>query len=314
MTGQRMAPHTPQESPRVKTRCVRVGSTRLYAPMVPLAPHPCVRWWNTEEMSLKLTRLGLHSLRGGSTHQNHPISVGAGSVWVVGVWQPYGCVVVRDHSLPGQRMAPHTPQESPKVKTRCFRVGSTRLYAPMVPLAPHPCVRWWNTEEMPLKLTRLGLHSLRGGSSHQKPSHPVGAGALTRQPLSRKPPTQAAWIPTNKGRYSTPSTAVAQKGPRVAQTQAAENRRISQRILPEEQPNKIGPLSCCTAPPQDFHWSIFSFSESRTAFSFESKEKAVLAPAGQADKQPPVGQAKNNCKIKRTTFPQKRKRFYLPHP
>ena len=168
LTGQRMAPHTPQESPKVKTKCVRIGSCRLYAPMVPLAPHPCVRWWNTEEMPLKLTRLDLHSLRGGSPHQKPSYPVGAGSVWLVGVWQPYGCVVVRDHSLTGQRMAPHTPQESPKVKTKCVRIGSCRLYAPMVPLAPHPCVRWWNTEEMPLKLTRLGLHSLRGGSSHQK--------------------------------------------------------------------------------------------------------------------------------------------------
>ena len=104
--------------------------------------------------------------------RNHPISVRAGGVWLVSVRQSFNCVVVRDHSLTGQRMAPHTPQESPKVKTRCFRVGSTRLYAPMVPLAPHPCVRWWNTEEIPLKLTRLGLHSLRGGFSHQKPSHP----------------------------------------------------------------------------------------------------------------------------------------------
>ena len=127
-------------------------------------------------------------------------------------------------------------------------------------------------------------------------------------------PTQAAWISTNKERYSTHSTAVAQKGPRVAQTQAAEDRRIAQRILPEEQHLSIGNLSCCNAPPQDFHWSTFSFSESRTAFSFESKEKVVLAPAGQAKKQSPAGQAKNNCKIKRTTFPQKRKRFYLPHP
>ena len=110
--------------------------------------------------------------------KNHPISVRTGCVWMVGVRQSFNCVVVRDHSLKGQRMAPHTPQESPKVKTRCFRVGSTRLYAPMVPLAPHPCVRWWNTEEMPLKLTRLGLHSLKGGSSHQKPSHPVGAGCV----------------------------------------------------------------------------------------------------------------------------------------
>ena len=66
---------------------------------------------------------------------------GAGGVWMVGAWEAYGCVDVGGHSLTGQRMAPHTPQESPQVKTRCFRVGSTRLYAPMVPLAPHPCVR-----------------------------------------------------------------------------------------------------------------------------------------------------------------------------
>ena len=89
---------------------------------------------------------------------------GVGSVWMVVTRQSFNCVDMGDHSLPGQRMAPHTPQESPKVKTKCFRVGSCRLYAPMVPLAPHPCVRWWNTEEIPLKLTRLGLHSLRGGS------------------------------------------------------------------------------------------------------------------------------------------------------
>ena len=65
--------------------------------------------------------------------------------------QAYGCVDVGDHSLKGQRMAPHTPEESPQVKTMCFRIGSCRLYAPMVPLAPHPCVRWWNTEEMSLE-------------------------------------------------------------------------------------------------------------------------------------------------------------------
>ena len=54
------------------------------------------------------------------------------------------------------------------------------------------------------------------------PSHPVGVGVLTRPPLSQHPPTKAAWISTNKERYSTHSTAVAQKGPRVAQTQAAD--------------------------------------------------------------------------------------------
>ena len=105
---------------------------------------------------------------------SHP--VGAGSVWMVGCTQSFNCVVVRGHSLTGQRMAPHAPQESPKGKTKCVRIGSCRLYAPMVPLAPHPCVRWWNTEEMPLKLTRLGLHSLRGGSTHQKTISPRRGG------------------------------------------------------------------------------------------------------------------------------------------
>ena len=76
--------------------------------------------------------------------------------------------------MQGQRMAPHTPQESPQVKTKCFRVGSTRLYAPMVPLAPHPCVRWWNTEEMPLKLARLDLHSLKGIRLPTATAHPGG--------------------------------------------------------------------------------------------------------------------------------------------
>ena len=93
---------------------------------------------------------------------------------MVGVRQSFNCVVVRDHSLTGQRMAPHTPQESPKVKTMCFRIGSYRLYAPMVPLAPHPCVRWWNTKEITLKLTRLCLHSLKGGLPTGYHHHPGG--------------------------------------------------------------------------------------------------------------------------------------------
>ena len=46
---------------------------------------------------------------------------GRGSVWRVVAWETYGCVDVGDHSLTGQRMAPHTPQESPQVKTKCIR-------------------------------------------------------------------------------------------------------------------------------------------------------------------------------------------------
>ena len=124
------------------------------------------------------------------------------------------------------------------------------------------------------------------------------------------PPPKAAWISTNKERYSTHLTAVAQKEPQVAQTQAAGNRRISQRILPEEQHLSTGNLSCCTAPPQDFHRSTFSFSESRTAFSFAQQKKKWFWP------QP--GRQKTNCKIKTSRFPAREKAVsparYTPHP
>ena len=50
----------------------------------------------------------------------------------------------------------------------------------------------------------------------------------TSAPLPKTTP-QAAWIPTNKERYSTHSTAVAQKGPRVAQTQVAGNKRDTRK-------------------------------------------------------------------------------------
>ncbi len=35
--------------------------------------------------------------------------LGRGAVWMIVVWETYGCVDVGDHSLQGQRMAPHTP-------------------------------------------------------------------------------------------------------------------------------------------------------------------------------------------------------------
>ena len=110
-----------------------------------------------------------------------------------------------------------------------------------------------------------------------------------------KTTTQAAWIPTNRERYSTHQTAVAQEGPRGAQTQAAEDRRIAQRILPEEQPNKIGPPSCCTAPPQNFRRSTFSFSESRTAVFFSLKRKSGFGPRRASGKQSPAEWAKEKC-------------------
>ena len=76
--------------------------------------------------------------------------------------------------FPRKRIASRTLQEKSQVKTKCFRIGLTRLYAPMVPLAPPPCVRWWNTEEITLKLTRLCLHSLKGGLPTGYHHHPGG--------------------------------------------------------------------------------------------------------------------------------------------
>ena len=147
---------------------------------------------------------------------------------------------------------------------------------------------------MLLKSTRLDLHSLKGGSTHPK-NHPtpVGAGVLTRPPLSQHPPTKAAWIPTNVVQYSTPSTAVTQKGPRVVQTQAAENRRIPQSPSPEGYHNSTNPTLGCTAARNHFHWSTFSFSESRTAFSFAlQKKKWFWPPLGKRKNDPQPGRQK----------------------
>ncbi len=180
---------------------------------------------------------------------------------MVVVRQSFNCVVVRDHSLTGQRMAPHTPQESPKVKTMCFRIGSKRLYAPTVPLAPHPCVRWWNTEEIPLKLARLCLHSLRG-SSPTGCCHPLRRRGYQRT-RSGIPPTQRQW--RKRGHGSLKPTPPEPKG-------------IPQSSSPEGHHNSTTPTSGCIVPPHNLHRSTFSFSESRTAFSFALQKKKWFWP------------------------------------
>ena len=97
---------------------------------------------------------------------------GAFGWWVRG--KPMGAWMREAILFPRKRIASRALQEKSQVKTKCIGVGLTRLYAPMVPLAPHPCVHWWNTEEMSLKSTRLGLHSLRGGSPTGYYHHPGG--------------------------------------------------------------------------------------------------------------------------------------------
>ena len=72
-------------------------------PRSPLAPHPCVRWWNTKKTPLKLTRLDLHSLKCGSSHQKPSHPVGAGSVWMGAAGEAYGCVNAKDYSFPEEK-------------------------------------------------------------------------------------------------------------------------------------------------------------------------------------------------------------------
>jgi hypothetical protein len=197
-------------------------------------------------------------------------------------------------------MVPHTPEESPKVKTKRFRIGSCRLYAPMVPLAPHPCVRWWNTKMMPLKSTRLDLHSLKGGSPNELPPPRRRGYQRTGNGI---PPTQRQWRKRDHG-------SLKRKPPKP--------KRIPQSPSPEGYHNSTNPTSGCTAPPQDFHWSTFSFSESRTAFSFALQKKKWFYPQGvrpiRKAAQPPTaglwpqpGRQKTNCKIKTSRFPAKEK-------
>ena len=127
-----------------------------------------------------------------------------------------------------------------------------------------------------LKLTRLCLHSLKGGS-------PTGY----YRPLRRRryqrtrssiPPPQRQWRKRNHGSLK--------RWP-------PETRGIPQSPSPEGYHSSTNPTPGCTAPPQDFHWSTFSFSESRTAFSFAvQKKKRFWPPLGKRKNNPQPGRQK----------------------
>ena len=57
-----------------------------------------------------------------------------------------------------------------------------------------------------------------------------------------------------------------------------ETRGIPQSPSPEGYHSSTNPTSGCNAPPQYSHWSTFSFSESRTAFSFALQKKKWFWP------------------------------------
>ena len=236
--------------------------------------------------------------------------------WVRG--KPMGAWMRKTILFPRKRIASRALQEKSQVKTRCVRVGSTRLYAPMVPLAPHPCVRWWNTKKTPLKLTRLCLHSLKGGSSHQKPSYPVGQMTSPARfspenhPLrwrghqrtrSGIPPPQRQWRKRNHG--SLKPTPPEPKG-------------IPQSSSPEGYHNSTNPTLGCTVARNHLHWSPFSFSESRTTFSFAvQKKKWFWPPLGKRKNNPPAGQAKTASKYplpQSLRLPLDLRNHLVPHP
>ena len=212
--------------------------------------------------------------------------------------------------MPGQRMAPHTPQESPKVKTKCFRVGWCRLYAPMVPLAPHPCVRWWNTEEMQLKLTRLCLHSLRGGSSHQKPSYPVGRVSPPARLASLPKTTRSGGVDSNEQvTVFQPLNGSGAKGTMGRSNPGRRKQKDTLKSFTRGISYQHNANARLYRTSSRFPLVYLFFSESRTTFSFASKRKSGFGPCRAG---------KNQRKVKTSRFPTKEKAVSpardTPHP
>ena len=146
---------------------------------------------------------------------------------------------------------------------------------------------------MPLKLARLGLHSLKGGSPNELP--PLRRRGYQRTCYSIPPP-QRQWRKRDHGSFK-------RKPPET-----------------EGYPNVFYPRDPITAQIQRPVVSYlpiistglsFLFRSPEPLFLLQAKEKVVLAPAGQAEKQSPAGQAKNQLQDKNIPlFPQKKKRFY----
>ena len=145
---------------------------------------------------------------------------------------------------------------------------------------------------MPLKSTRLDLHSLKGGSPNELPPPRRRGYQRTGNGI---PPTQRQWRKRDHG-------SLKRKPPKP--------KRIPQSPSPEGYHSSTNPTSGCIVPPQDFHWSTFSFSESRTAFSFAAQKKKRFWP--------PPGRQKTNCKVKTPRSPTKEKVVFparvTPHP
>ena len=132
-------------------------------------------------------------------------------------------------------------------------------------------------------------------------------------PLSQQPPTKAAWIPTDVVRYSTPSTAVAQGGPRVAQTQAAGNKRDTPesftRGIPQQ--HRI-PILLYRTSPKFPPLYLFFFGVQNRCFLFPEKKKRFWPQPGRRINSPSRA-GKKQPQDKTHHFPTKEKAV-LPVP
>ena len=160
----------------------------------------------------------------------------------------------------------------------------------MVPLAPHPCVRWWNTEEMSLKLTRLGLHSLRGGLPTGYYHHPGG-------------------VDTNgQGAVFHPLNGRGARGP-TGRSNAGRRKQEGYPKVFYLRDNQAR-LGLCTVVPHHPKISTglpFLFRSPEPLFLLNQKKKWFWPPLGKRKNNPQPGRQKTNCKIKTSHFSHKRK-------
>ena len=99
-----------------------------------------------------------------------------------------------------------------------------------------------------------------------------------RQPLSQKPPPRRRRYQQTRSGIPPTQRQWRKRDYESLKPRPPEPKGIPQSLSLEGYHSSTNPTLGCTAPPQDFHWSTFSFSESRTAFSFVSKRKSGFGP------------------------------------
>ena len=152
---------------------------------------------------------------------------------------------------------------------------------------------------MPLKSPRLCLHSLRGGSSHQKTIPPRGGGCPhppRRSPKKHHP----GGVDTNEqGVVFHPLNGSGARGT-TSRSNASRRKQKGYPKVPHPRDTIAVQIQRPVVPhlPKISTGLPFLFRSPEPLFLLHAKEKVVLAPAGQA---------KNNCKVKTPRSPAKEK-------